>query len=491
MFTATSFIYDGIPSEEFNVMIYSFDDQDTVDDELWTNSIVEDRLNTRYDPVFYGININKQLSFELTIGSTDYMTRYEVERIAHWLTSHETYKWLEICQDDMQDYRYNVIFTEVRTIHINGLPVAFRCTAVTDSQFAYSYPVEYSFNVRDGKIINQMADGKVGVYSSANIFNKSTYNGYLYPMMTIEVADGCEKFSIVNASDKNRAFILTAFPNNTSSISDVFKSIKEKFYEWDEKLKLCTEQNNKLFAFINEFKNYPNSNDTHSITNTVIDLYLSKDRNYLESELATLESRLLEQDFYDTFIPNGSNSLTVKEASTFKVLENFSSGDYVDFSTSLNWLLDLKDANNYYEYDQYNLVSIYNYYASLDSGNLANLNVYEITAKINLIKAIIDYLELKSILKDTQKNYDYYYGEMENYSTSGNMHVDGDELTVTVDNKNQIMTCNRDDLNIYEYFGDEYGNHHFLRLVQGNNKLVFQGTGKVTIACEFLRKVGV
>lgn len=491
MFTATSFIYDGIPSEEFNVMIYSFDDSDIVEDELWTNSIVEDRLNTRYDPIFYGININKQLTFELTIGSTEYMTRNEVERVAHWLTSHETYKWLEICQDDMQDFRYNAMFTEVKTAHINGLPVAFKCTVVTDSQFAYEYPIEYSFKIKDGKVMKKLSDGTTGLYESAHIFNKSTYNGYIYPMMTIEIADGCEKFSIINTSDKNRAFILTEFPNNTSSIADVFRGLQGKLLEEYDKIEFYISQKNNMLSFINEFKGYPNSNTGHAITNSVVDSYLRKSKASLTTELRSLEKSLLEQNYYGLFIPTGNSGMTVSGSQRFRVLENFDSKDYVDFAINLDWLKQLKSANNDYKYNNYNLVAIYNYYAALEVGHTTNLKIYEIASKINLIKSIIDYLDILENLKKAEDASKFYYDEIESYSVSGDAYVDGDELVVFVDNKNQIMTCNRDNINIYEYFGDDYGNHHFLRLVQGDNTLAFQGTGTVTITCEYLRKVGV
>ena len=59
---------------------------------------------------------------------------------------------------------------------------------------------------------------------------------------------------------------------------------------------------------------------------------------------------------------------------------------------------------------------------------------------------------------------------------------------VDFDNENQIITTNKETLNMYEYF-----NKKFFRLVKGLNKLKIKtdaGTCKLTINCEFLRKVG-
>jgi len=67
-----------------------------------------------------------------------------------------------------------------------------------------------------------------------------------------------------------------------------------------------------------------------------------------------------------------------------------------------------------------------------------------------------------------------------------NLEYDG--LVVNFDNANQIITTNKETLNMYEYF-----NKKFLRLVKGLNKLRIKtesGSCKVILNCEFLRKVG-
>lgn len=60
----------------------------------------------------------------------------------------------------------------------------------------------------------------------------------------------------------------------------------------------------------------------------------------------------------------------------------------------------------------------------------------------------------------------------------------GSSLEITIDNKNQVITNNMD-LNLYPYF-----NMKFLRLVRGNNKLVFTGNATVKFICEFPVNIG-
>lgn len=63
-----------------------------------------------------------------------------------------------------------------------------------------------------------------------------------------------------------------------------------------------------------------------------------------------------------------------------------------------------------------------------------------------------------------------------------------DKLCISFNNQDQIITSNRENLNVYSYFNNKY-----LRLIKGNNDLTLQtmgGKAKVVITCEFLRKVG-
>lgn len=492
MFTATSFIFDGVPSEEFDVMLYFLDNNSTVEDEYWTNEIIEDRLNARYNPIFYGININKQMSFNIIVGSTKYLSRHDIERVGDWLTSHNTYKWLEICQDDMRDFRYKVIFTEVKGVHVNGLPVALNCTVVTDCQFAYEYPVDFTYVIRDGKVVNYASDGTEKLSTSAKLYNRSSYNGYLYPITTIKIDDGCENFSIVNTSDGNRTFTITSFPNNSSSIADVFQGLVDTYEEWYEESERLILLRDKLLSFINEYKGYPNSSSDLGITDSFVDSYLAKSISELESGLKSLENKLKTIKYYELFSPSDySGGLLTSDDMLFHVRDNFETEEHIATTSNLEWLTELKNSNADYDYEDYNLIPIYNYFAELENGSTANVDFYETQAQICLIRAILDYIPLNEETEAAIENKNHYYEEVNSYGLSGDVNVDGDELVVTIDNKNQIMDSNRLNFNIYEYFGDEYGNHDFLRLVRGDNELVFTGSGTVTITCEFLRKVGV
>lgn len=291
MVKTLNFTFDGISSEDYDLMIYYIGDPGVVEESAWEADIIEDRLSTRFDPIHYGVDTNKSRTLQYTIGSKTHIDRETVEEILDWLTSHDTYKWLEFDQDDMSEWRYKVLISNVQMVGVNGLPFAFKCDITFDSQFAYEYPTQYTYEIING----QIKDSKGNFSSSAVLKNTGKHSGYYYPKMKIEVEPGCDKFCIINLTDnENRKFILN-IPSN----------------------------------------------------------YAAKD----------------------------------------------GSGKFI----------------------------------------------------------------------------------------------------ATVDNKNQIMSCNCDNVNIYQQFGDKInddtikfiGNHYFFRLLSGDNKLAFEGSGIVTFDCEFLRKVGV
>lgn len=201
MLTATTFTYAGVNSDEYDLMIYWIGDPGTVDETVWTVDIEEERIPLRTDPILLGLNANQPLEFEMIVGSKNYIDRETVEQILDWLTSHETYQWLEIDQDDLSDWRYKALFQNVEMTSVNSMPFAFKCTVMMDSQFAYSYPTQSAFEIQGGKVISSTGVAQ----DSVTVNNESSYNGYIYPKMTVEATAG-GSFAIINETDNNRKF---------------------------------------------------------------------------------------------------------------------------------------------------------------------------------------------------------------------------------------------------------------------------------------------
>ena len=208
MLKSTSFVFDGVPSETYGVMIYFMDDDSTRELNLGTNvEMIEDRLPKRTTPIHYGVDMNQAMSFPLTFGSTEYLSDYDVDAILSWLTGHQQYKWLEYVDGDHY-VRYKCHLNNVQSVYINGLPVAFTCDVECDGQFGYEYPIITEVTAYSDSV------------ETIELLNKSSYNGYLYPKLELELDDNCNGLSIINESDNNREFKINYFDRQVTDTAN-------------------------------------------------------------------------------------------------------------------------------------------------------------------------------------------------------------------------------------------------------------------------------
>ena len=181
-------------------------------DSLTVNSkIVEDRIARRYSPLHYGTITNTPLEFSMTFGADinaidkgEYLDRWDLDAIARWLTAHETYKWLEITQPDMELFRYKCFVTDLKHIDVANLPWALTCTVVCDSPFAYRHPETFSYTV-NGQI-------------NTELLCASAYRGFYKPKITLSLAKG-GTFSVCNVTDNSRTMQLTGLPTSVTKMN--------------------------------------------------------------------------------------------------------------------------------------------------------------------------------------------------------------------------------------------------------------------------------
>lgn len=202
-FYGCHFSFDGTPCTEYGLMLYDFGTSGSENGTLASGiEIVEDRIARRSTPLHYGTVMNKPLEFNMTFGADldaidrgVYLDRWDLDAITNWLIGHNTYKWLEITQPDMETVRYRCIITNLQYTSVGKYPWALNCTVQCDSPFAYLFPETHTY------VING--------HSEFKFLNKSTCRRYYKPKLIIRPAGG-GMFSIVNASDDaNRAVTLT------------------------------------------------------------------------------------------------------------------------------------------------------------------------------------------------------------------------------------------------------------------------------------------
>ena len=215
MFNTYEFSFAGESSLMYGLMVYDIGGTSQSNVSFGnTASIVETRLNNRIQPIHFGVNYHsKPLEFKLVFGSDRALDRYELENISFWLTGHQDYQWLSIDQPDLERVQFRCLITSLTPLAYGWLPVAFEATVRCDCPYAYGFPFEKSYQIKDGKFIGLNNSEKYNADDSAVIFrNESSVREYLKPMLTFKPASGVTTFKIINKSDNNREFSLGGMP---------------------------------------------------------------------------------------------------------------------------------------------------------------------------------------------------------------------------------------------------------------------------------------
>lgn len=218
-FYGSEIIYDGISSFEFGLMLVGKLQSDEQDGTILggAKNISEDLVLRREFPIFYGIEPSSPLEFKLILSAREdntSFTRQELAAISGWLYGTTKYKTLSILQDDMCDYYFKCIATEIElkmfSGRVIGIIVSFRC----DSSYGY-------YDVVD---TNVTSDGSL----ETTYHNYSNVNQYYRPIITINATGVSDKFSITNQSDDNSMFKVEDIPQSGAKITiDCLRQIIE------------------------------------------------------------------------------------------------------------------------------------------------------------------------------------------------------------------------------------------------------------------------
>lgn len=211
-FFGHSFLFNDTPCEAFDLMMYDIDGEEQGDTVFASVvSIQEEAVGSRYKPYFYGAKFEEKLEFDMVFGvnqsrinNEQYLDRYELDAVATWLTGRNGYDWLVIEQEDMTYARFRCMITELSVISYGQIPWALRARVVCDGPFAYMYPHCYKYDV-DGEL-------------EFSFYNESSYNGYYYPLIQIDLAAGGD-FELINETDGHRVFQFRNIPESVTHVS--------------------------------------------------------------------------------------------------------------------------------------------------------------------------------------------------------------------------------------------------------------------------------
>ena len=200
VFNAYEFTFAGESSYQYGLMIYDFGSKSQSDIGFGNKaSIVEARTTARVQPIHFGVNYHQSpLEFKIIFGSQNSLDRYELQKIALWLTGYSDYQWLTIDQPDLDHVVFRCLITSLTPLSYGWLPVAFEATVRCDCSYAYSHPFTERYEV----------SGKTSILFR----NESTTWEYLKPVISFVPDPGVTGLTIVNKNDSDRMFSLSGLP---------------------------------------------------------------------------------------------------------------------------------------------------------------------------------------------------------------------------------------------------------------------------------------
>lgn len=241
--TAKSFVFNGINSSDYNVVIGWVDSDINVSENGLNRELRKTTNQTRTTANIYGAENTNVISFEFDIVRIDgkEITRTQSILINQWLTASPLPQLLKFNDNDGYAIHYYAVCTQIEDIVIGGRLVGKNLKFETNSSFAFAEKTLKNFEINDtlNFHVNNSAD---------------TYNGIFYP--TITISTQADSIIIENITDKKSVTVDTT---KLIAGSDGYKYIK-----FDSNNMAALDKNNKLIpisqlGWCENYKSYVSS----------------------------------------------------------------------------------------------------------------------------------------------------------------------------------------------------------------------------------------
>lgn len=199
----THFTYNNKSTEDFGVMVVSFDDLDILESGLQREISKGDTTDYRYTANHFGTKYSGVIEFTKALIKNDYstFTKEEISDINSWLTSPKCPKYLEFTGCNDKSYLYCGLFTNIQyKVNSSGI-IGIIFTFTNNSPFLYLLESQ-SYTVTSGEQISFEC-------------NSDLSEDYCYPTVDITYTGNADyaNVSITNISDANRIFKVKTLSN--------------------------------------------------------------------------------------------------------------------------------------------------------------------------------------------------------------------------------------------------------------------------------------
>ena len=178
MFSGTSFSYDGVLSDDFNIKILDFEGIGKFETNILSATV--NTTKPARSKKFYrvGSNYAEPVPFTLSVVSETALDDYSRRVILAWLCNRNDFKEFRVYQPDLEQYYYKALFSNANAIYISGKCYGFSLSGIFDSPYQYGDPV-----VVQGTVTGTSVSDSTAVL---DIYNESDIpDGFVYPKIYI------------------------------------------------------------------------------------------------------------------------------------------------------------------------------------------------------------------------------------------------------------------------------------------------------------------
>lgn len=215
IFSASYFTYDGIYSGEFGLQLADFNADSVTDTQIYDPTIITSKSSRSKVFIFHGATYDSLPQCEMCMLTEAPIHDINRRAILSWLTGVEGFKQLIIHQPDLERYEYKCIFSNIRSVYVNGRCHGFRVTANFNSPYQTAKNNIITINSSDG-----------GTQTIVMNNESDMTDDYIYPTIVATISNGGSIRIINKTDDPERVFLLSGLlANETVTIDNNYRKI--------------------------------------------------------------------------------------------------------------------------------------------------------------------------------------------------------------------------------------------------------------------------
>ena len=194
------FVFDSIPSRNYDLRIMDFQSSGVDSEDVGSEvDIVQKTIYRRSRPYFYGRSTNKNLEFDLTIGSADPISADDRSIINKWMLGRMDYLPFQIIQSDMSSIIFYVIFDKASAKYVGNVNRGMSFHGICRDPWGFEEQKTLIKTYSVSAIVNE----------TWNFMNLSANSDYLKPTLSFTMAGIGTYLNLTNITDNSRIFSFT------------------------------------------------------------------------------------------------------------------------------------------------------------------------------------------------------------------------------------------------------------------------------------------